>query len=71
MTNSEKTQHLSALEVALSNERARMMNAKTDSERALRKVWVGQLEREISFERGYFSDIEISDDELLAELGIN
>ena len=59
--------HLNALNVALSNERSRLANAKTDGERQLRTVWVKQLEKEVAHEEVNFPDM--SDDELLAELG--
>ena len=65
--------HLHYLELQLSNERSRLADAKSDSERELRKVWVSQLEREIAkeieFLGGKAQDLtEIDDDELLAEL---
>lgn len=66
--------HLHALEVGLANERSRLAVAKTDQERALRSVWIGQREREIAAERlflGLGDDPEtdaMSDDELLAAL---
>lgn len=41
MTNS----HLDALNLRLSNERVRLANAKTDSERTLRAVWIQQIEK--------------------------
>lgn len=70
MDAQENRDHLAALELNLSNERMRLANAKTEGERELRKGWVKQLEKEIAFERKYFASDEISDDELLAELGI-
>ena len=42
--------HLMALMKNLSNERERLKFATRDSEIALRKVWVAQLEREIASE---------------------
>lgn len=42
--------HLIALITRLGHERARLANARTDHERALRTVWVAQLEREIAGE---------------------
>jgi hypothetical protein len=65
--------HLKALQLNLSNERSRLDSAKTKQERELRTVWVRQIEREIEAERsflGFLADPEInlSDDELLAEL---
>lgn len=61
--------HLNALQVALSNERSRLANAKTAAERELRSVWVKQLEKEVAHEEINFPVCELSDDELLAELG--
>lgn len=60
--------HLNALQVALSNERSRLANAKTAGERELRAVWVRQLEKEVATEEINFPACELSDDELLAEL---
>jgi len=65
------TSHLNALQVNLSNERSRLANAKTEGEKAMRKVWVAQLEKEIAGERQFAvpADIqEMTEDELLAEL---
>ena len=65
------TSHLNALKVRLSNEKVRLVNAKTRAERDLRTVWVAQIEREIGFEETHtFSDteVEMSDDDLLAAL---
>jgi hypothetical protein len=42
--------HLNALQVRLSNERARLARATTDQERAMRSVWVAQCEKEIARE---------------------
>ena len=65
--------HLDALELGLSHERARLASAKTESEKALRAVWIAQKEREIAGERaflglGALSEATLSHDELLAEL---
>lgn len=63
--------HLNALQVRLSNERNYLAKAKSEGERALRKVWVAQIEKEITFEQSHtFSDTEteMTDDELLAAL---
>ena len=64
--------HLLALMTILSHERERLANAKSDQERALRSVWVSQLEREIAAEEAFLGlepiDRAMSDDELLAEL---
>lgn len=59
--------HLDALNLRLSNERVRLANAKTDAERALRTVWIAQIEKEIGAERA-FVGADISDDDLLAAL---
>lgn len=63
--------HLDALRLGLSHERARLAAAKTGAERALRSVWVAQLEREIAAEERFLGVVpaaDISDDELMAEL---
>jgi len=60
--------HLNALQVSLSNERSRLANAKTEGEKALRSVWVKQLEKEVASEEKNFPTCDMSDDELLAEL---
>ena len=67
------TTHLDALELRLSHERERLAKAKTERERQIRQVWVSGIEKEISSERkflGLTDDLpQVSDDELLAELG--
>lgn len=64
--------HLSALQLRLSNERARLAAATRPGEIELRKVWVAQIEKEIEQECAYFMpearNIEMSDDELLEQL---
>jgi hypothetical protein len=69
MTNAS---HLNALELRLSNERVRLANAKNETERQLRTVWIAQIEKEISAEQEHLTGIqgeaEMSDDELLAAL---
>jgi hypothetical protein len=64
--------HLEALNLRLSNERARLATAKTSYERNQRAVWVAQIEREIAGEMAFLAKVddlpEMSDDELLAEL---
>jgi hypothetical protein len=63
--------HLIALICRLSNERRYLLQATTDNERAIRKVWVAQIEREISSEESFLGIApaeEISDEDLLAEL---
>jgi hypothetical protein len=69
--------HLHALEHGLHNERARLASAKTESERALRSVWIRQREREIAQERVFLGipadhgDTDtMTDDELLEALAI-
>ena len=63
----------SALELRLSHERERLAKAKTERERQIRQVWVSGIEKEIASERkflGLTDDLpQVSDDELLAELG--
>lgn len=60
--------HLNSLNLLLSNERMMLSNAKSDSEKSLRSIWVKQLEKEVSCEEKFISDGLLSDDELLAEL---
>ena len=61
--------HLNALELRLSNERNSLAKAKTTNERALRKVWINQIEKEIQMEKTVFCpETEMTDDELLAAL---
>lgn len=59
--------HLNALRLRLSHERGYLAQAKTESERALRRVWIAQIEKEIAAE-GLIPQCEMSDEELLAEL---
>jgi hypothetical protein len=65
--------HLAALETRLSHEKARLGAAKTARECAMRCVWVKRIEKEIADERAFLGlyetpFMEMSDDELLAEL---
>lgn len=67
--------HLEALQTRLSNERGHLANEKTEAGKELRKVWIAQIEKEISDEYKFLgidpvsADIEqLSDDELFAEL---
>jgi hypothetical protein len=65
--------HLAALELGLSHERERLAKAKTEGERALRRVWIAQMEKEIAGELAFLakqnSDLpDMTDDELLAAL---
>ena len=62
--------HLDALSLRLSNERIRLSNAKTEGEKQLRQVWIAQIEKEISEESKFEPKIEISDEELMRELGL-
>ena len=66
------TSHLVALQTRLSHERGYLANARTDNERALRTVWIGQIQREIDSEMkrlGFALTLpDISDDDLLAAL---
>ena len=61
--------HLSILQVRLSNERIRLSEAKTESERQSRRVWIAQMEKEIAGEQSFLAAGEpMSDAELLAQL---
>ena len=68
--------HLNALEIRLSHERARLAQAATPNEIAHRQVWVRQIEKEIADERKFLglpeqaAPVEMTDDELMAELGV-
>lgn len=67
--------HLHALELGLSHERARLAKAISESEKALRAVWVWQIEREIAAEIAFLGktevpEVDMTDEELLAELGL-
>jgi len=62
--------HIDVLNLMLSHERARLAESNTESEKALRKVWVKQLEKEIEDEKKFISDNNMSDDDLLSELGL-
>jgi len=72
----QDTSHLDALKLRLSHERSYLAAAKTQKERAIRQVWIAQIEREIAAEMAFLGQTAIdpeiaamSDDELLAELG--
>lgn len=65
--------HLDALNLRLSHERERLAAETTDEGRAMRKVWIAQIEKEISAEREFLGqpaapEIQMSDDELLNAL---
>lgn len=69
------TSHLAALETRLSHERAYLAKSTKPAERAVREVWIMQIEREIAFtaKRGLIVDRtnttdDISDADLLALL---
>jgi hypothetical protein len=62
--------HLSMLQLRLSNERIRLSQATSKGEIELRKVWVKQMEKEVSGELEFLSVNEMSTDELLKELGL-
>ena len=68
-------EHLNALLLGLSHERARLNEAKSENERVIRGVWVAQIEREIEHEERFLARQPIdaavesmTDDELLAAL---
>lgn len=62
--------HLDSLNFLLSNERIRLSLAKSESEITIRRGWVRQLEKEIEGEKKFISDNNMSDDDLLSELGL-
>ena len=68
----EQMEHLIALQTRLAHENDYLAKAKSDSERKLRKVWIAQIEKEIAREKDHLGvdviDVDMSDDELLAEL---
>lgn len=71
------TTHLVALMQRLANEKGYLANAKTENEKKLRTVWIKQIKSEINSEEKFlgmsiteWDAPEISDDELLAELGL-
>ena len=64
------TTHLDSLNFLLSNERIRLSLAKSESEITIRRGWVRQLEKEIEGEKKFISDNNMSDDDLLSELGL-
>ena len=62
-----QTEHLTTLHRMLVAERARLVKAQYDSEIAIRKVWVSQLEKEIAAEMeflGMDGQVTVSDAEL-------
>ena len=75
MTETADTSHLDALHVRLSHERARLSTERNAARKELRQVWVAGIEKEIAAERAFLGLTEealpeMSDDELLAELGL-
>lgn len=69
------TEHLTALNIRLAHEKARLAEAKTAKEREIRSVWIKQIEKEIDEEIKFLgiqpvdADIEaMTDDELLEML---
>lgn len=73
MIGSMNTAHLDALNLRLSHERSRLAAAKSQKEKTMRAVWVAGIEKEIAQERVFLgltdvTEVEMTDDELLAEL---
>lgn len=78
MTATYDTAHLQALETRLSHERGYLAQATKPAERAVREVWIAQIEREIASEiaflaaRGVVVDrtpaADMTDDDILAGL---
>lgn len=67
--------HLDALELRLSNERIRLSQATSESEKALRTVWVAQCEKEVAREYEFLgieqpTDKEMTLEEIFAELDL-
>lgn len=67
------TAHLDALNLRLSHERGHLAAAKSDKERAIRTVWIAQVEKEIAGEMKFLGlaaapVVEMTDDEIMAEL---
>lgn len=60
--------HLSALQLRLSNERIRLSQATNKAEIELRTVWVKQMEKEVAGEIEFLSAKDMSADDLLKEL---
>lgn len=69
------TTHLVALMTRLSHEREYLAAEKTEGGKALRKVWIMQIEKEIEAEYKFLGMVpdselpELTDDELLEMLG--
>lgn len=62
--------HLSVLQLRLSNERMRLAQATNQGEIDLRTVWIKQMEKEIAGELEFEFDNNMTDEELLKELGL-
>ena len=67
--------HLNALRLRLSHEKGYLDSAKSEAEKALRSVWITQIEKEIAGELAFLGMTEsdeftLSDAELLARLGL-
>lgn len=66
--------HLNALQLRLSHEKTMLSKATAASEKALRSVWVNQIEKEIQGEYKFLNivpfECSLSDDELLKELNV-
>jgi len=62
--------HLNALQLRLLNERARLAVARSAQEIEARTVWVAQIEKEIAAEAQFAALPEMSDDDLMRELGL-
>ena len=65
--------YLHALQLRLSRQRGYLRVAKADGERQLRAVWISQIEKEIRDQRKFLglpdeAELEMTDDEILAEL---
>lgn len=68
------TSHLDALNLRLSHECSYLAAAKTKNEKAFRKVWISQIEKEIAGEIAFLGKgtedlADMTDDDLLAALG--
>ena len=59
--------HLTALQTRLAHEHEYLAAAKSESEIALRKVWIAQVEREIAAEKVFLGLEEIAADEMSVE----
>lgn len=73
-TPMQDTSHINALELRLFHEREYHRQETTESGKALRAVWISQIEKEIASERRFLGipesspELNISDEDLLAEL---